>query len=673
MARVSARNSVDAYLCQDYFLAKAGDCAINIGCRHANGCHRAMNCAACCTKMVSVGKVMKRCLSFILLGAALYGWFASVDAAFAQGTAFTYQGSLTSGGQPANGNFDLQFKLHPLSTGTNQVGPTLTNAPTGVTNGLFTVTLDFAASPFNGSALWLEIGVRTNGSTGAYDILSPTQPITSAPYAIRSLNAGTSAAFTGTLQDNQLSTNVPLLNGSNVFGGRVTLNNGVGNFSGTLGGTFNGSGSLNGSFTGTGTGTFNGNGGGLTNLNVTNIVGIVQANPNWQLVQGTSQQAVSANNYLETNASLTTLTLPPSPGVGDAFRFSGSGIGGWKLAQNAGQSINTTGLGLPAGKNWTNQTGSTSTTWRSLASSSTGINLVGAAFNGLLYTSTNAGQTWQSRNTSGPWISVASSADGTRLAAAPNGGQIAVSTNSGTNWSNFGSSLFWYSIASSADGTKLAAVVNGGNIYTSVNSGSNWTQQATSLGSLAWYSIASSADGTKLVAVVNNGSIYTSTDSGVTWSNRNITKPWYSVAASSDGTKLVAAANNDLVYTSGDSGANWTPRTSALAWFAVSSSGDGTALVAVINNGAIYNSIDSGQTWTSRTTPSQAWNAVCISTDGTRAAAGLNGGQIYSSTSATTVGTGGYLFGSQYSNIELQHVGSGQWIPLSFTGTFIAN
>ena len=621
--------------------------------------------------MAVVRKVMKRCLSFILLGAALCGWFACVESVFAQGTAFTYQGSLSAGGQPVTGNFDLQFKLHPASTGTNQVGPTLTNAPVGVTNGLFTVSLDFTVSPFTGSPLWLEIGVRTNGSTNAYTILNPTQPITSAPYAIRSLNAGTSTAFTGTLQDSQLSTNVPLLNGSNIFSGHVNLNNGTGTFSGTLSGTFNGSGTgtFGGNFNGTGTGTFSGNGGDLTNLNVTNLVGVVLANPNWQLVQGTSQQAASANNYLTTNQALTTLTLPPSPGVGDTLRFSGSGVSGWKIAQNAGQSINTTGLGLPAGKNWSQQTGSTSTTWRSLASSSTGINLVGAALNGFLYTSTNAGQSWVQRNSSAAWIAVASSADGTKLAAAPNGGFIAISLDSGATWTNHGSSLFWYSITASSDGTKYAAVVNNGFIFTSVDTGMTWTQRATSQ---PWTGIASSADGTKLVAVANGVSIYTSPDSGVTWTNRNLNKPWYAVASSADGTRLVAVANNDFIYVSGDSGANWTQRASSLPWYAVGSSGDGTSMVAVINNGVIYNSVDSGQTWISRAT-SQPWNAVCVSTDGTRTVAGINGGQVYASPSSTSVGTGGYLLGSQFSNIELQHVGSGVWIPLSFAGTFTAN
>src|SRR5690348_8563897 len=102
---------------------------------------------------------------------------AHLSTARAQGTAFTYQGRLNDGGQPANGIYDLTFALFKVSSGPPQVGSTLTNPIVAVTNGLFTVTLDFGAV-FDGNPRWLEIGVRTNGSVAAYTTLNPRQALT---------------------------------------------------------------------------------------------------------------------------------------------------------------------------------------------------------------------------------------------------------------------------------------------------------------------------------------------------------------------------------------------------------------------------------------------------------------------------------------------------------------
>src|SRR6266550_695224 len=76
--------------------------------------------------------------------------------ASAQGTAFTYQGRLNDGANPASGIYDLRFAIYDSTNqpGTLIAGP-VTNSATGVSNGLFTVTLDFG-NQFPGANRFLE-------------------------------------------------------------------------------------------------------------------------------------------------------------------------------------------------------------------------------------------------------------------------------------------------------------------------------------------------------------------------------------------------------------------------------------------------------------------------------------------------------------------------------------
>jgi len=111
------------------------------------------------------------------------------------GTAFTYQGRLTVGGNPStNGIYDFEFRVFDTNTvgAGNSYGspnPNVLNA-VGVTNGMFTAPLDFGAGVFGGLSLWLEVSVRTNGS-GAFTTLSPRTPLNPVPYAIYAENAAT--------------------------------------------------------------------------------------------------------------------------------------------------------------------------------------------------------------------------------------------------------------------------------------------------------------------------------------------------------------------------------------------------------------------------------------------------------------------------------------------------
>jgi hypothetical protein len=102
--------------------------------------------------------------------------------AFAQGTAFTYQGRLNDGGTPANGSYDVTFALYSVSSGDSAIAGPITNSAVAVLNGLFTATLDFGAN-FPGADRWLEIAVRPE-NTGDFITLSPRQQLTATPYAI---------------------------------------------------------------------------------------------------------------------------------------------------------------------------------------------------------------------------------------------------------------------------------------------------------------------------------------------------------------------------------------------------------------------------------------------------------------------------------------------------------
>ncbi len=144
-----------------------------------------------CTQKSTATETMKRI--HILLAAVAVIIFSPNDSAFAQTTAFTYQGQLADNGVPADGDYDVRFSLHDADSAGNPVGSEITVAPLSVTDGLFTVTLDFGAAVFDGSPRWLEIAVRANGSVDDHVVLSPRQEITSAPYATLAMTAGTAA------------------------------------------------------------------------------------------------------------------------------------------------------------------------------------------------------------------------------------------------------------------------------------------------------------------------------------------------------------------------------------------------------------------------------------------------------------------------------------------------
>ncbi len=103
------------------------------------------------------------------------------------GTAFTYQGKLAKDAAPYAGTADFVFRLYDDPAAGNQVGADVSLAGITVTDGLFTVDLDFGAV-FNGEAMWLEISVQTPGDAD-YTALAPRQSLAATPYALHALSA----------------------------------------------------------------------------------------------------------------------------------------------------------------------------------------------------------------------------------------------------------------------------------------------------------------------------------------------------------------------------------------------------------------------------------------------------------------------------------------------------
>jgi photosystem II stability/assembly factor-like uncharacterized protein len=186
-------------------------------------------------------------------------------------------------------------------------------------------------------------------------------------------------------------------------------------------------------------------------------------------------------------------------------------------------------------------------------------------------------------------------------------------------------------VSCSADGQYVLALAGGQQIR--VYHG-GWSARESAR---IWRAGAVSADGSVMVAVDGQpGFIYVSTDYGVNWMPTGITGDWYSAACSADGTRMIVGGANTGVYISQDSGNTWQKRGNlpdgASPFFGVASSDDGS----------------------------------------TMAAAAAGAGLFVSSRPSTTVGTAGQLIGSRLAAVELQHVGGGVFMPISFVGTIRA-
>ena len=387
----------------------------------------------------------------------------------AQGTAIQYQGRLNVSGTPANTNYDFRFVVYDAVTNGSRISVLLTNAAVPVASGLFTVTLNFGYGVFNGtdngSNYFLDIGVRAVGGT-SFTVLAPRQPILPVPYAIFATRAN---SLLGGLQATQLVGTVPAALIAGNFPGSVNFSNAANNFAGTFSGngasltslnagnitsgtlpnaqlpanvallnasqtfsganTFSGGSTFNGQMISSGANTFSG-------VNTFNNLGNSFSGSffgnglvGWLPTNSTSFTAQSDHGYLLQSASLTTVTLPASPSVGDIVRIAGGGAGGWLVKTNTGQTI----IGNFA---------SYSNGVLAQLNTSDCVGVAGSGDGARIYDSPNAGgvydyaagQGWTSvRSSTGTYNFLACSANGKIVYAEPTGtGSIIKSTDGGT-------------------------------------------------------------------------------------------------------------------------------------------------------------------------------------------------------------------------------------------------
>src|SRR5262245_22789975 len=127
---------------------------------------------------------MRKLINVLVIGLAC----SAANQAFAQSAIFTYQGRLSANGSPANGLYDFRFTIYKIQNGGEIIAGPKTNIAVQVTDGLFTIPLDFGQQPFLGVNRFLDIGVRTNGSPNGFTSITPRVRISSAPYALAAAN-----------------------------------------------------------------------------------------------------------------------------------------------------------------------------------------------------------------------------------------------------------------------------------------------------------------------------------------------------------------------------------------------------------------------------------------------------------------------------------------------------
>src|SRR4030095_7352316 len=142
-----------------------------------------------CIHLSVVSKRMVRGARICLASGGL--WIGMALASLGQDatSTVTYQGRLADNDHLANGLYDVAFQVWDSSEAGATISDVIIKNSVGVTNGFFTVTLDFGTNTFTGPDRWIEMSVRQSGVSG-WTKLSPRQTVPRVPYALYVLTPG---------------------------------------------------------------------------------------------------------------------------------------------------------------------------------------------------------------------------------------------------------------------------------------------------------------------------------------------------------------------------------------------------------------------------------------------------------------------------------------------------
>ena len=417
----------------------------------------------------------------------------------------------------------------------------------------------------------------------------------------------------------------------------------------------------------------------------------------------TTVQTSSNVGYIANNtSSQVVFTLPLAPTIGDIVRFKGSASPGFKVAQNAGQSVNLSGLtawSSLSGSTWT-QVQDLGTTWEvSVASSSDGQVVAAVSrWTNVVMVSRDGGRTWAAPGAPIPDPNLGG------LAISPDGSTMFIKSFSGANGfyvsTDFGAS---FTQQTSIQTITSMAAFNGGvvaigtvgpttGVFISANNGTSWTQLTIPGVPLTpcWSSIAASYDGMSIVVGGDgNGAcpgipVFSSRNQGATWTaSPSVGGPFQNrnqqVAVSPTGnTVVVTSLNGGIpVFVSTDNGLTWSNSGSfqPLSPQAAISADGRRILLSGWGVPAAHVSNNRGATFSTVTTPG---NVGCVTGSADLSSAFVASSRFaslvwkstgaLSATGLTSTGTGGSVTASGADAVELQFLGSGAWGVLSGVG-----